>query len=202
MNSLLTPREAAILDVIKKNILQKGYPPSVREIGREVGLNSSSTVHGYLKKLEQKGFLQRDAAKPRAIGLLLSHEKSDGLVSVPVLGQVAAGSPLLAVENREDIFQLPVQFTGKGEFYILTIRGDSMIDAGILDGDMVVVRRQPAVENGEIVVALLEEEATVKRFYKEDGWIKLKPENRLMEPILLKEVEILGKVVGLLRKIK
>lgn len=201
MKSFLTPREAAILDVIKKNILQKGYPPSVREIGQEVGLNSSSTVHGYLKKLEQKGLLHRDAAKPRAIGLLLPQEKEGSLVSVPVLGQVAAGSPLLAVENREDIFQLPVQFTGKGEFFILTIRGDSMIDAGILDGDMVVVRRQPAVENGEIVVALLEEEATVKRFYKENGWIKLQPENRLMEPILVKEVEILGKVVGLLRKI-
>jgi repressor LexA len=201
MKTALTPKEIAILTVIRKNIIQKGYPPSVREIGQEVGLSSSSTVHGYLKKLEQKGLVRRDATKPRAIGLLTSHRKEDRLVEIPVLGRVAAGLPLLAVENREDVFSLPVQFTGKGEFFILTVHGESMIDAGIFDGDMVVVRRQPTAENGEIVVALLEEEATIKRFFKEKGWIKLQPENSLMEPIMVREIDILGKVVGLLRKI-
>lgn len=198
----LTPKQAAILSVIKKSIRQKGYPPSVREIGQAVGLSSSSTVHGYLKKLEDKGYLRRDATKPRAIEVLdsLDGEKVE-FVNVPILGRVAAGIPLLAVENREDIFPLPAHFTGSGEFFMLTVRGDSMVDAGILTGDMVVVRRQNDASNGDIVVALLEEEATVKRFFKESGRVRLQPENSLMEPIYTTDLQVLGKVVGLVRKI-
>jgi len=202
MSEDLTPKQAAILAVIKKSIRQKGYPPSVREIGQAVGLSSSSTVHGYLKKLEEKGYLRRDATKPRAMEVLdgLEGEKVD-FVNVPLLGRVAAGLPLLAVENREDIFPLPTHFTGNGEFFMLTVRGDSMIEAGILNGDMVVVRRQNDANNGDIVVALLEEEATVKRFFKENGQVRLQPENRLMEPIFTSDLQVLGKVIGLVRKI-
>ncbi len=198
----LTPKQAAILEVIKKNIRQKGYPPSVREIGKAVGLSSSSTVHGYLRKLEEKGYLRRDATKPRAMEVLddLTREKTE-YINVPLLGRVAAGMPLLAVENKEDIFPLPVHFTGTGDFFMLTVRGDSMIEAGILNGDMVVVRRQNDADNGDIVVALMEEEATVKRLYKESRRVRLQPENSLMDPIYTTDAQILGKVVGLVRKI-
>jgi repressor LexA len=198
----LTSREAAILTVIKKNIRQKGYPPSVREIGLVVGLSSSSTVHGYLKRLEGKGYLRRDPTKPRAIEVL--DEVANGsynVIGIPVLGRVAAGVPLLAVENREDIFPLPADFTGEGEFFILTVRGDSMIEAGMLEDDMVVVRRQPDADNGDIIVALLEDEATVKRFFRENGRIRLQPENSRLEPIYTRDIQILGKVIGLVRKI-
>jgi len=202
MDSDLTPKQAAILAVIKKNIRQKGYPPSVREIGQAVGLSSSSTVHGYLKKLESKGYLRRDAAKPRAMEVLddLEGDKVE-FVNVPLLGRVAAGMPILAVENREELFPLPTHFTGSGEFFMLTVRGDSMIEAGILNDDMVVVRSQHAVNNGDVVVALLDEEATVKRFFKEDGRVRLQPENRSMDPIYATDLQILGKVIGLVRKI-
>ena len=198
----LTSREAAILTVIKKNVRQKGYPPSVREIGLSVGLSSSSTVHGYLKRLEEKGYLRRDPTKPRAIEVLDEMTGGDyNLIGVPVLGRVAAGVPLLAVENREDVFPLPANFTGEGDFFMLTVRGDSMIEAGILEDDMVVVRRQSDADNGDIVVALLEDEATVKRFFKEDGRIRLQPENSRLEPIYTSDVLVLGKVTGLVRKI-
>jgi repressor LexA len=198
----LTPKQAAILTFIKDNIRKKGYPPSVREIGQAVGLSSSSTVHGYLKKLEDKGYLRRDPAKPRAMEVLdnLSENRIE-CVSIPLLGLVAAGVPLLAVENREEIFSLPVHFTGTGEFFMLAVRGDSMIEAGILEGDLVVVRRQHDADNGDIVVALLDEEATVKRFYREKGRVRLQPENQLLEPIYATELQILGKVIGLVRKI-
>ncbi|KUK83824.1 MAG: LexA repressor [Pelotomaculum thermopropionicum] len=197
----LTPKQAAILEVIKKNIRQKGYPPSVREIGKAVGLSSSSTVHGYLRKLEEKGYIRRDATKPRAMEVLddLAKEKTE-YINVPLLGRVAAGMPLLAVENKEDVFPLPLHFTGTGDFFMLTVRGDSMIEAGILNGDMVVVRRQNDADNGEIVVALMEEEATVKRLFKEDRRVRLQPENKLMDPIYTTDAQILGKVVGLVRK--
>lgn len=202
MDSDLTPKQAAILAVIKKNIRQKGYPPSVREIGLAVGLSSSSTVHGYLKKLESKGYLRRDAAKPRAMEVLddLEGNKVE-FVNVPLLGRVAAGVPILAVENREELFPLPTHFTGMGEFFMLTVRGDSMIEAGILNDDMVVVRSQHDVNNGDVVVALLDEEATVKRFFREDGRVRLQPENRSMDPIYATDLQILGKVIGLVRKI-
>jgi repressor LexA len=198
----LTSREAAILTVIKNNIRQKGYPPSVREIGLLVGLSSSSTVHGYLKRLEEKGYLRRDPTKPRAIEVLDEVlNNSYNVIGIPVLGRVAAGVPLLAVENREDIFPLPADFTGEGEFFILTVRGDSMIEAGMLEDDMVVVRRQPDADNGDIIVALLEDEATVKRFFRENGRIRLQPENSRLEPIYTRDIQILGKVIGLVRKI-
>ncbi|MCL6558959.1 MAG: transcriptional repressor LexA [Firmicutes bacterium] len=197
----LTHREAAILAVIKRSIRQKGYPPSVREIGQVVGLSSSSTVHGYLKRLEDKGYLRRDPTKPRAIEVLDDSTGTLDVIRVPVLGPVAAGDPLLAVESRENVFPLPVHFTGEGEFFILTVRGDSMIEAGILEGDMVVVRRQPDAQDGDIVVALLEDEATVKRFYREEGRVRLQPENSRLEPIFARDVQVLGKVIGLIRKI-
>ncbi len=202
MDSDLTPKQAAILAVIKKNIRQKGYPPSVREIGQAVGLSSSSTVHGYLKKLESKGYLRRDAAKPRAMEVLdeLEGDKVE-FVNVPLLGRVAAGMPILAVENRDELFPLPTHFTGSGEFFMLTVRGDSMIEAGILNDDMVVVRSQHDVNNGDVVVALLDEEATVKRFFREAGRVRLQPENRSMDPIYATDLQILGKVIGLVRKI-
>ncbi len=201
MNKDLTPKQASILSFIKKNIRQKGYPPSVREIGQAVGLSSSSTVHSYLKKLEGKGYLRRDATKPRAIEVIGGIEEGKvEFVNVPLLGRVAAGTPLLAVENREELFPLPAHFTGVGEFFMLSVRGDSMVDAGILNGDMVVVRQQNDADNGDVIVALLEDEATVKRFFREDGRIRLQPENIHMEPIYTMDLQILGKVIGLVRK--
>lgn len=194
----LTSREVQILEYIKKHIREKGYPPAVREIGRAVGLSSTSTVHAYLRRLEQKGCLRRDPTLPRA--LVVAEEAEEQLVSVPLLGRVAAGVPVMAEENWEDVLQLPTSFLGSGEFFALRVRGDSMVEAGILEGDVVVVRRQPTAENGDIVVALVEGEATVKRFYRENGSVRLQPENSRMEPIITDKVEILGKVVTLLRK--
>ncbi|MBF7083349.1 transcriptional repressor LexA [Desulfallas sp. Bu1-1] len=201
MNKKLNQREEEILKFIKHNIQTRGYPPSVREIGQAVGLKSSSTVHNYLCKLEEKEYLRRDPAKPRAMEVLDDEgSQFKEMIMVPVLGRVAAGVPLLAVENREDVFPLPVDFAGRGEFFMLRVKGDSMIEAGILEDDLVLVRRQPDAENGAIVVALLEEEATIKRFYRENDHIRLQPENYRLSPILVKDVKILGKVVGLVRK--
>lgn len=202
MTSKLTPREEQILEAIKKIVRGKGYPPSVREIGQFVGLSSSSTVHGYLQRLEKKGFLHRDSSKPRALELLdnTSGFRSVDVHFVPLLGRVAAGVPLLAVENQEGVLPLPADFTGHGEFFLLKVRGDSMTDAGILDGDLVVVRHQPTADNGDIVVALLGDEVTVKRFFREHDQIRLQPENSSQLPIIVKEVVILGKVTALLRK--
>ncbi|OAT81383.1 transcriptional repressor LexA [Desulfotomaculum copahuensis] len=199
----LTPREESILKMIQESVRTRGYPPSVREIGQAVGLSSSSTVHNYLRRLETKGYLRRDPTKPRALELLDENRPAalPPLKILPVLGRVAAGMPLLAVENQEEIFPLPVSFTGEGEFFMLTVRGDSMIEAGIFNGDLVVVKRQSAADNGDIVVALLDDEATVKRFFRENDHIRLQPENSAMSPILVKSTIILGKVTGLLRKI-
>lgn len=206
MHSELNDREQAVLQVIKDNIRKKGYPPSVREIGMLVGFSSSSTVHGYLRRLEQKGYIRRDPTKPRAIEILndlpeLERVDNDEFIEVPVIGQVAAGLPLLAVENIEDTFTLPRTFTGYGELFILRVRGKSMIEAGILEGDLLLVRKQPNAVNGDIVVALIENEATVKRFYKEKNFIRLQPENKDMEPIIVQDVNIIGKVIGLMRKL-
>lgn len=202
MKQELTPREKAVLDFIARNVRVKGYPPSVREIGQAVGLKSSSTVHGYILRLEKKGYLRRDPTKPRA--LELCDERADiirrGVLVAPMLGRVAAGQPILAVENVEYLLPLSTEFFGEGDYFLLTIRGESMIEAGILPDDIVVVRQQNTAENGDIVVALLEDEATVKRFYKEKGRIRLQPENRAMEPIIVDSVEILGKVIGLMRR--
>lgn len=206
MKVRLSPREETILEAIKTFVSNKGYPPSVREIGQAVGLKSSSTVHSYLKRLEQKGLLRRDPTKPRALELLPDIESQLSLTYpvemniVPVLGRVAAGQPLLAEENYEATFPLPLNFTGPGEFFLLTVKGDSMIEAGILDADLVLVRKQSTAQNGDIVVALLEDEATVKRFFREPEHIRLQPENYLLEPIYTRQVSVLGKVVGLIRK--
>lgn len=206
MKVRLSPREEAILKAIKVFISNKGYPPSVREIGQAVALKSSSTVHNYLKRLEQKGLLRRDPTKPRALELLRDIESQlpvtypTEMSNVPILGRVAAGQPLLAEENLEETFPLPLNFTGPGDFFLLTVKGDSMIEAGILDGDLVLVRKQATAENADIVVALLEDDATVKRFFREPDHIRLQPENHLLESIYAREVSILGKVVGLIRK--
>ncbi|GAB6174643.1 transcriptional repressor LexA [Paradesulfitobacterium aromaticivorans] len=204
MYSDLRQRQIAILDFIKKEIRQKGYPPSVREIGDAVGLMSSSTVHGHLQTLEEKGYIRRDPTKPRAIEILdsFSDAVNDKRVThIPIVGKVTAGQPILAVENIEDTFPLPKDVVHDDTVFMLKVQGDSMIEAGILDGDFIVVRQQQVARNGEIVVALIEDEATVKRFFKEKNLIRLQPENSTMEPIYSQDVRILGKVIGVFRMI-
>ncbi|MNE20347.1 LexA repressor [compost metagenome] len=204
--SKVSSRQQAILEFIRNEVRLKGYPPSVREIGEAVGLASSSTVHGHLDRLEKKGFIRRDPTKPRAIELL-GHEESENaslfshsVARVPVVGKVTAGVPITATENIEDYFPLPQHYSGDGEIFMLSVVGNSMIEAGIHNGDYVIVRQQQTANNGDIVVAMTEEdEATVKTFYKEKDHIRLQPENPAMEPLRLKHVSILGKVVGLFR---
>ena len=192
--------QAKILAYIEKATLQKGYPPSVREICEATGLKSTSTVHGHLIRLEKKGLLYRDSMKPRAISVPADHQAYRAeMVNVPVVGRVTAGVPILATENIEDYIALPQNMIGSGEHYILSVQGESMIEAGILDGDYVVVRQQNTAENGEIVIAMIDDEATVKRFYKEEGHYRLQPENQTMEPIIVSDLTILGKVVSLYR---
>ena len=190
-----------ILAFIKQEVREKGYPPSVREICEAVSLKSTSTVHGHLQRLEKKGLLHRDEMTPRAIEVLGEEEpETPPVVTVPLLGEVAAGVPIPAEQEYLDMLPLPESFVGSGEHFILNVRGSSMIDIGILDGDMVVVRRQETADNGEIVVAMIDGEATVKRFYRENGGFRLQPENAAMEPILTDHVIILGKVTALLRQ--
>ena len=190
-----------ILAFIKQEVREKGYPPSVREICEAVSLKSTSTVHGHLQRLEKKGLLHRDEMKPRAIEVLGEEEpETPPVVTVPLLGEVAAGVPIPAEHEYLEMLPLPESFVGSGEHFILNVRGSSMIDIGILDGDMVVVRRQETADNGEIVVAMIDGEATVKRFYRENGGFRLQPENAAMEPILTDHVIILGKVTALLRQ--
>ncbi len=192
--------QAKILAYIEKATLQKGYPPSVREICDATGLKSTSTVHGHLIRLEKKGLLYRDSMKPRAISVPSDHQMyRTEMINVPIVGRVSAGTPILATENIEDYIALPQSMLGEGEHYVLGIRGESMIEAGIMDGDYVVVRKQPTAYNGDIVVAMVEDDATVKRFYRENGHFRLQPENPTMEPIIVPEVTILGKVVSLYR---
>lgn len=208
MDENVSSRQEKILDYINKKIKESGYPPSIREIAKAVNLSSSATVHSHLKKLEKKGYLKRNQSKPRAISVLARHgdETAAGggfnnMVYIPVVGKIAAGKPILAEENIEDYFPLTPDFVkGKKEVFILHIRGDSMVNAGILDRDYIVVRKQENAINGEIIVALLEDEATVKRFFKTDKKIKLMPENDYMEPIVVKDVKIIGKVIGVIRK--
>lgn len=204
--SKVSSRQQAILEFIRNEVKAKGYPPSVREIGEAVGLASSSTVHGHLDRLEKKGFIRRDPTKPRAIELL-GQEEAEGynlfahsVTRVPVVGKVTAGMPITATENIEDYFPLPQHYGGDGEIFMLSVVGDSMIEAGIHSGDYVIVKQQQTANNGDIVVAMTEEdEATVKTFYKEKDHIRLQPENSTMEPLRLKHVTILGKVIGLFR---
>ena len=202
----LTKRQQEIFDFIKKYSARYGYPPTVRDIGKAVGLASSSTVHAHLANLEKVGLLRRDPSKPRAIEMLdkaVDAAKSvvTGNSGLPLVGQVAAGQPILAEENIEDYVQVPEIAGGEEGGFVLAVRGDSMVDAGILDGDYVVVRNQETATDGEIVVALVGEEATVKRFFKESDHVRLQPENDTMEPIRSREVQILGRVVGVLRKV-
>lgn len=201
--SILTSRQKQILDYIKDTLRAKGYPPSVREIGEAVGLSSSSTVHTHLAKLENLGFIRRDPTKPRAIDVLDEAPwRQKAMIPVPLVGRVTAGHPILAVENIEETYPLPAELIGHDNVFMLTVQGESMIKAGILDGDMVLVRDQDTARNGDIVVALVnDEEATVKRFFKETDCIRLQPENDYMEPIRVRNVAILGKVIGVFRRI-
>jgi repressor LexA len=200
----MSQRQQAILDFIKVSVRERGYPPSVREIGEAVGLASSSTVHGHLDRLEKKGLIRRDPTKPRAIEILDDDSRANFAFSVrqvPLVGKVTAGTPITATENIEDYFPLPVHMVGDQAVFMLSVQGDSMIEAGIFDGDYVIVRQQPTANNGDIVVAMTEDgEATVKTFYKERDHIRLQPENSSMEPIRLTDVTILGKVIGLIRR--
>ena len=198
----LTKRQKEIVDFIRRYLRKYGYPPTVREIGKALGLHSPSTVHAHLAKLEQIGLLRRDPSKPRAIEVMVGKArkalKSPG---IPVVGNVAAGEPILAEENIEDYYEVPSVIGGEGGDYILKVRGDSMKDAGILEGDFVVVRPADEARNGEIVVALIGDEATVKRFYRERNGIRLQPENKSHKPIRTKDAELLGKVVGVFRTV-
>jgi repressor LexA len=201
----LTKRQQEIFDFIRKYSAKYGYPPTVRDIGKAVGLASSSTVHAHLANLEKIGLLRRDPTKPRAIELLdRAVESVKGIVrseGLPLVGSVAAGAPILAEENVEEYVSVPEIAGGRDGEYLLRIRGDSMKEAGILEGDYVVVRPQDTASDGDVVVALLGEEATVKRFFHEQDHIRLQPENETMEPIRSKEVKVLGRVVGLLRTV-
>jgi repressor LexA len=197
----LTKRQKEIFEFIKRQTQRTGYPPTVREIGKAVGLHSSSTVHAHLANLEKVGLLRRDPTKPRAIELLVDKAKRAVRPGLPLVGQVAAGGPILAEENIEDYLEVPTVIGGENADYVLRVRGDSMKDAGILDGDFVVVQEAPDAANGEIVVALIGDEATVKRLYREKDRIRLQPANSEMEPIYASEVQIQGKVVGVIRKL-
>jgi repressor LexA len=198
----LTKRQQEIFDYIKTYSGKHGYPPTVRDIGKAIGLTSSSTVHTHLANLEKIGLIRRDPSKPRALELLVDQaKKAMGPSGLPVVGRVAAGAPVLAEENIEDYVEVP-ELAGGGEGeYVLRVTGDSMRDAGILDGDHVVVRKQETARNGEIVVALVGEEATVKRYYKESDHIRLQPENDAHEPIRTRDAQILGRVVGVCRRV-
>jgi len=198
----LTKRQQEIFEFVKRYAGEHGYPPTVRDIGKAIGLTSSSTVHAHLANLEKLGLLKRDPTKPRAIEVLV--DKAKAVVSpggLPVVGQVAAGQPVLAEENIEDYVAVPTIAGGDEGEFVLRVKGDSMRDAGIFEGDFVVVRRQETASNGEIVVALVGEEATVKRFFKEADHVRLQPENETMEPIRTREAQLLGRVVGVCRKV-
>ncbi len=200
----LTKRQKEIFDFIRRYAAKTGYPPTVREIGKAVGLHSSSTVHAHLANLEKIGLLKRDPSKPRAIELLFDRAKKTilpGESGIPLVGSVAAGEPIVAEENVEEYIEIPDVIGGEEGDYILRVRGESMKEAGIFDGDYAVVRPAEAADDGEIVVALIGEEATVKRFFQEDDHIRLQPENKAMEPIRTSDATVLGRVIGVLRKI-
>ncbi len=208
MDKPATERQQRILDVIRAFTVERGYPPSVREIGERVGLSSSSTIHAHLKALERRGLILRDPTKPRALRSDLgmpsaapASPQPDAMV-LPIIGKVAAGAPITAEENVEGEFVLPTSFVPKtSDAFMLRVQGDSMVEAAILDGDLILVRPQKTANNGEIVVALLEGEATVKRFYKEDGRFRLQPENSSMAPIYAHDVDIVGRVEAVVRRL-
>ena len=197
----ISSKQREILEYIKQEILNKGYPPAVREICEAVHLKSTSSVHSHLETLEKNGYIRRDPTKPRAIEIIddnfnLTRRE---VVNVPIIGQVAAGQPLLAVENIENYFPIPTEFMPNAETFMLKVKGDSMINAGIFNGDKILVQKQSDAQNGDIVVALVDDSATVKTFYKEDGHFRLQPENDTMDPIIVNECSILGKVFGFMR---
>ena len=197
----ISSKQREIFEYIKQEILNKGYPPAVREICEAVHLKSTSSVHSHLETLEKNGYIRRDPTKPRAIEIIddnfnLTRRE---VVNVPIIGQVAAGQPLLAVENIENYFPIPTEFMPNAETFMLKVKGDSMINAGIFNGDKILVQKQSDAQNGDIVVALVDDSATVKTFYKEDGHFRLQPENDTMDPIIVNECSILGKVFGIMR---
>lgn len=201
----LSAKQQQILEYMKAEVREKGYPPSVREICEAVGLKSTSTVHGHLARLEKKGYIRRDPTKPRAIEILDEAPRNPDLptrelVQVPIVGNITAGTPILAVENIEDTFPVPVDYVHNDTVFMLKVRGDSMIEAGIFDKDLILVRQQSNASNGDIVVALIEDYATVKTFYREKDFVRLQPQNASMNPIIVRDVTILGKVIGLFRK--
>ena len=200
----ITDKQREILEYIKEMILKKGYPPAVREICEAVHLKSTSSVHSHLESLEKNGYIRRDPTKPRTIEILdddfnLTRRE---VVNVPMIGQVAAGEPILAVENIENYFPIPAEFMPNEQTFILQVQGESMVNAGILNGDMVLVEQQQTADNGDMVVALIDDGATVKTFYKEEGFIRLQPENDFMDPIIVRDCQILGKVIGVFRFFK
>lgn len=200
-NRKISDKQREILEYIKQEILQRGYPPAVREICEAVNLKSTSSVHSHLETLEKNGYIRRDPTKPRAIEILdddfnLTRRE---VVNVPLIGQVAAGEPILAEQNIQDYFPIPVEYMPNAETFMLKVKGESMINAGIFDGDSVLVQRQSDASNGDMVVALVDDSATVKTFYKEDGYYRLQPENDTMEPIIVDQCEVLGKVFGVFR---
>ena len=200
----ISKKQQEILEYIKDQILQRGFPPAVREICEAVNLKSTSSVHSHLETLEKNGYIRRDPTKPRAIEILddtfnLTRRE---MVNVPIIGQVAAGQPILAEENVEDYFPFPAERMPNKQTFLLKVKGESMINAGILDGDYVLVEQDATASNGDMVVALVEDSATVKTFYKEEGVFRLQPENDFMDPIIVKEVSILGKVIGVMRFFK
>ena len=198
-------KQQQILDFIEQHSREKGYPPTVREICAAVGLNSPSTVHGYISRLQKAGLLEKDAASSRSVRVSSKNnvaqivEADDTILSVPVIGQISAGQPILAEENIERMFPLPSDFARGSDVFMLKIRGESMVNAGILDGDCVIVKSQSVANNGDIVAALIEDSATVKTFYKENGHFRLQPENDYLEPIIVDTVAIIGKVIGVYR---
>ena len=200
----ISKKQQEILDYIKNEILNRGFPPAVREICEAVNLKSTSSVHSHLETLEKNGYIRRDPTKPRAIEIMddtfnLTRRE---VVNVPVIGRVAAGAPILAEENIENYFPIPMEFMPNEKTFLLSVKGESMINAGILDGDYVLIKQQSNAENGDMVVALVEDGATVKRFFKEEGVYRLQPENDFMDPIIVESVEILGKVIGVFRFMK
>ncbi|MCQ5203830.1 transcriptional repressor LexA [Mordavella massiliensis] len=197
----ISPKQKEILEYIKDQILQRGFPPAVRDICEAVHLKSTSSVHSHLETLEKNGYIRRDPTKPRAIEILddtfnLTRRE---VTNVPLIGHVAAGEPILAQENIENYFPIPVEMLPNNNTFMLTVKGESMINAGILDGDYVLVEEQHTAHNGDMVVALIEDGATVKTFYKEEGVVRLQPENNFMDPIIVRDVQILGKVIGVFR---
>ncbi|MBW5456871.1 transcriptional repressor LexA [Clostridium sporogenes] len=200
MNKSRIDKQNEVYNFIKLQIKEKGYPPSVREICKAVGLSSTSSVHFHLKRLEKEGLIKRDSSKTRAIEIVDPTSKKE-VINVPIVGTITAGNPILAIENIEDVFPLPIDYVkNTKDLFMLKVSGESMIEAGILDGDLAIIEKTDSANNGDIVVALIDNEATLKRFFKESSYIRLQPENKSMKPIILEDCRVLGRLVGIYRK--